>query len=58
MRALVLGGSGLIGNAIVRELVARGYQVTAVGRRPAPAANLAELDVDYVSADLVRRCAA
>jgi len=52
MRALVLGGSGLIGNAIVRELVARGYQVTAVGRRPAPAANLAELDVDYVSADL------
>ncbi len=52
MRALVLGGSGLIGNAIVRELVARGYQVTAVGRRPAPATNLAELDVDYVSADL------
>lgn len=52
MRALVLGGSGLIGNAIARELVGRGYHVTALGRRPAPAANIADLDVEYVCADL------
>jgi len=52
MKALVLGGSGLIGNAIVRELVGRGYHVTALGRRPAPAPNLADLEVEYLRADL------
>jgi len=52
MRALVLGGSGLIGNAIVRELISRGYQVTALGRRPTPAANLTDLKVEYVCVDL------
>ena len=52
MNALVLGGSGLIGNAIVREFVSRGHRVIAVGRASEPPANLTELDVDYVSADL------
>ena len=52
MRALVLGGTGLIGNAVVRELASRGYHVTALSRRPTPPANLADLAVDYVCADL------
>jgi dihydroflavonol-4-reductase len=52
LNALVLGGSGLIGNAIVRELVAHGHRVTAVGRAREPPANLAGLDVAYLSADL------
>ena len=32
-RALVLGASGHIGQAIVRELLAQGWQVTAATRR-------------------------
>ena len=52
MRALVLGGSGLIGNAVVRELASRGYRVTALSRRTTPPPNLADLAVDYVCADL------
>ena len=52
MKALVLGGSGLIGNAIGRELVARGHRVVAVGRASEPPANLTGLDVGYLSADL------
>ena len=52
MKALVLGGSGLIGNAIVRELVARGHRVTAIGRASNRPANLTDLDVDYASVDL------
>jgi nucleoside-diphosphate-sugar epimerase len=52
VNALVLGASGLIGNAIVRELGARGHRVTAVSRRAEPPANLAGLDVTYVRGDL------
>ena len=51
MNVLVLGGSGLIGNAVVRELASRGHDVTAAGRRPGPTRNLLNLDVDYVSGD-------
>lgn len=51
MNVIVLGGSGLIGNAVVRELKARGHDVAAAGRRPGPTRNLLNLDVDYVSGD-------
>jgi dihydroflavonol-4-reductase len=51
MNALVLGGSGHIGNAIVRALLERGFEVTACGRRKAAAANLLGLPAHYVSAD-------
>lgn len=50
-RALVIGASGHIGNAIVRALLDRQYQVTACGRRKVPPANLSGLPVRYVSGD-------
>lgn len=52
MKALVLGASGLLGNAIVRELLDRDVEVTALGRRAEPPMNLTGLDVDYVRGDL------
>jgi dihydroflavonol-4-reductase len=51
LKALVLGASGHIGNAIVRELLCRGYEVTATGRRRQRPANLAELAVEYWPGD-------
>lgn len=50
-RAVVLGGAGHLGSAVVRELVVRGYRVTAVRRHPGPAANLAGVAVDLASGD-------
>ncbi|HEY0475879.1 MAG TPA: NAD-dependent epimerase/dehydratase family protein, partial [Kofleriaceae bacterium] len=44
-RALVLGASGHVGNAVVRELVARGCAVTAARRGRTAARNLAGLPV-------------
>jgi dihydroflavonol-4-reductase len=43
MRALVLGGSGHVGNAVVRELLSRGWAVTAARRGRTSAVNLAGL---------------
>ncbi len=51
MAAIVIGASGHLGNAIVRELLAQDRAVTAVARRARPAANLDGLPVRYVSAD-------
>jgi len=51
IKALVIGASGHIGNAIVRDLLDRNYQITACGRRSAPPANLADLPVRYLSGD-------
>ena len=51
MKALVLGASGHIGNAAVRELLRRGYEVTATARRQHPRANLAGLPVTYSPGD-------
>jgi dihydroflavonol-4-reductase len=45
MRALVLGGSGHVGNAVVRELLARGASVTVARRGRTAARNLAGLPV-------------
>jgi dihydroflavonol-4-reductase len=52
VRVLVLGGAGLIGNAIVRSLAANGYRVTTVGRRTTRPLNLVGVDVDYAAADV------
>ncbi len=51
MKALVLGAAGHIGNAITRELIERGYEVTATGRRSAPPINLINLGIQYESGD-------
>lgn len=44
-RALVLGATGHLGNAVVRELLAQGYAVTAARRGRTAAHNLAGLPV-------------
>lgn len=48
-RALVLGGTGHIGNAIVRELVGRGIAVTVTSRRARPTPNLQGLAIEFVT---------
>lgn len=50
-KALVIGASGHIGNAIVRALLDRQYEVTACGRRKVPPINLSGLPVRYASGD-------
>jgi dihydroflavonol-4-reductase len=52
VKALVLGATGHIGNAITREMIARGYEVTAIGRRAEPPVNLSGLTVGYLRGDL------
>lgn len=49
---LVLGATGLIGNAIAREFAARGHAVTATCRASALPANLDGLPVTVVHGDL------
>jgi dihydroflavonol-4-reductase len=51
VNALVLGASGHLGNAVVRELLRRNYKVTATGRRRQRPVNLAELSVTYWCGD-------
>jgi nucleoside-diphosphate-sugar epimerase len=50
---LVTGGSGFLGGAVVRRLVARGEVVRSLQRQDSPA--LRELGVDIVRADLADR---
>lgn len=50
-RAVVLGGSGHLGNAVVRELLARGWEVTAIRRRAERAPNLEGLPVRLATGD-------
>jgi dihydroflavonol-4-reductase len=50
-KALVLGATGHIGNAILRELLDAGCEVTAASRRPQRAPNLVGLPVNYVRGD-------
>ncbi len=52
MKAMVLGATGHIGSAVVRELVARGHRVTATGRRATPPVNLDGLALTYAAGDL------
>ncbi len=47
IKALVIGASGHLGNAIVRALLDRNYRITACGRRSVPAVNLSNLPVHY-----------
>ncbi len=52
MNVLVLGGTGHLGNAIVRELLEQGCTVTIASRRNTPAPNVATLPVRFLSGDL------
>lgn len=57
MRALVLGGSGHVGAALVREALARGCEVRVVSRRGRPTPNLADLPIEHIARDLDDRAA-
>jgi dihydroflavonol-4-reductase len=51
-RILVTGGTGFVGSAVIRALVAGGRQVRALVRAGSPRKNLAGLDVDCIEGDL------
>lgn len=52
MRVLVLGGTGSIGSAVVRCLVAAGHEVCALARSPEAAERLMEIGAEPVAGDL------
>ena len=52
MRVLVLGGSGFIGTAVVRELIARGHAVIGLARSEASGAKLAGLGAQPLAGDI------
>ena len=51
MKALVIGGGGFVGSAIVRQLVARGDEVAVFGRSFYP--HLEKLDVHQFQGDIL-----
>jgi dihydroflavonol-4-reductase len=51
IKALVIGASGHLGNALVRTLLNLKYEVTACGRRSVAPANLSGLPVHYAPGD-------
>lgn len=51
MKAVVTGGGGFLGRAIVEELLARGHQVTALGRTPRP--EIEALGARFLVVDLI-----
>lgn len=55
MKAFVTGGTGLIGRALVRKLLARGYQVTALARSESSAAALRDVGAAVVLGDVTDR---
>ena len=57
MTAFVTGGSGFVGGAVIRALVAEGEPVRALTRSPVATAAVVELGAEPVAGDLVDRSA-
>jgi len=55
MKTLVTGATGLVGSAVVRELLARGREVKALKRPDSDLRNLEGLDLELVDGDLLDR---
>lgn len=53
MRCAVTGGSGVVGSAVVRHLVAAGHEVVALARSPAAEEQLAGLGARAVTGDVL-----
>lgn len=53
LKVLVTGASGFIGSAVVRKLVASGYDVRVLVRATSPRDNIAGLTVETVTGDLL-----
>lgn len=56
MKIALIGSTGFVGSAILRELLARGHQVTALSRNPAkvaPQPGLTAVQADVLNADAV-----
>lgn len=51
MKALVIGGTGIIGNHVVRSLLARGIDVRVLSRGKTPSKNLEGLQVEIFQGD-------
>ena len=52
MRIFVLGGTGLIGSAVVRQLIGRGHELFALARSDAAAAKLAQWGATPIAGDM------
>ena len=52
MRVLVLGGTGVIGSAVVRELIARGHELFALARSRQSASKLSECGATPIAGDI------
>ncbi len=55
MKALVIGGGGFLGRAIVECLLARGHEVTSFGRSPQP--EIAKLGAATIEGDIADKAA-
>ncbi|MHB8252539.1 MAG: hopanoid-associated sugar epimerase [Acidiferrobacter sp.] len=52
MKALLTGGSGFVGSAVARRLLARGHEVRVLVRAQSDVRNVADLSVEQVVGDL------
>ena len=53
LRCCILGATGFIGGQIARAALARGWQVRGLRRRPDATGAIGDLDVEWVSGDLI-----